>query len=303
MKVSDQQLLESYVRHSSFQLVADEFGLSRSGVHLRLKAAGYKPSFRRLLTDDDKGKIEALYTAGFNTGDGQLDALCESIGHNKDMVSLYASRAGLAMRSRKGAKWKRPAKPPKEPRPYVHPRGMLGKKHSPEVCAQMSITRAELAKNITQEQWTERTAKGMKTKIERYGSIAAKPEHTGRTWKSAWREIGGQRKYYRSRWEANYARVLQWRLEQGMIAAWQHEPETFWFLEIKRGVRSYLPDFKVTYSDGRIEYHEVKGWMCDRSRTTLARMAKYHPEIKIVLIEADWFKANKNFRIVLKDWE
>lgn len=88
-----------------------------------------------------------------------------------------------------------------------------------------------------------------------------------------------------------------------MITAWQHEPETFWFLEIKRGVRSYLPDFKVTCPDGRIEYHEVKGWMCDRSRTTLARMAKYHPEITVLVIDKDWFKANKNFKIILKEWE
>jgi len=123
------------------------------------------------------------------------------------------------------------------------------------------------------------------------------------SWKAEWVRIGNKRIFARSRWEANYGRYLQFLKSNGEIIDWQHEPDTFWFEKIRRGVRSYLPDFKVTYRSG-IEYHEVKGWMDARSKTKLKRMAKYHPSVKIRLIEKDWFRAaNKRFAAVIPGWE
>lgn len=98
-------------------------------------------------------------------------------------------------------------------------------------------------------------------------------------------DIGGKKFFSRSRWEANYALYLEHLKSKSYIADWSHEPETFWFEKIKRGVRSYLPDFKVTLSDGSIEYHEVKGFMDDKSLTKIRRMKIYHPKIKLVLID------------------
>jgi hypothetical protein len=48
----------------------------------------------------------------------------------------------------------------------------------------------------------------------------------------------------------------------GVVVEWEYEPEEFWFLEVPRGVRSYKPDFRVTYK-GEPEpvYVEVKGYM------------------------------------------
>jgi hypothetical protein len=107
-----------------------------------------------------------------------------------------------------------------------------------------------------------------------------------------WHEIGGQRIFARSRWEANYAYYLEFLKGRGTIQAWEHEPDTFWFDKIKRGVRSYLPDFKVTYADGSVTYHEVKGWMDPRSLTKIKRMAKYHPKVRMFVADAAWFKKN-----------
>jgi hypothetical protein len=104
-------------------------------------------------------------------------------------------------------------------------------------------------------------------------------------WKAGWREVGCRRIYFRSAWEANYSRYLQWLLERGEIKAWDHEPETFWFEAIKRGVRSYLPDFRVVERSGAVIWHEVKGHMTPRSKTALARMAKYHPHVKILVVD------------------
>ena len=102
---------------------------------------------------------------------------------------------------------------------------------------------------------------------------------------AAWHEIGGVKKYYRSKWEANYAYYLEWLKSNGQIQSWKHEPKTFWFDGIKRGVVSYLPDFEVIENDGRVVYHEVKGWMDSRSATKIKRMAKYHPSVGLIVID------------------
>ena len=113
---------------------------------------------------------------------------------------------------------------------------------------------------------------------------ASKPS-PGRGWKAAWRTFGDQRCFFRSRWEQNYCAYLEWLRVGGHIKSWEHEPETFWFLSIKRGVRSYLPDFRVTENDGRVVYHEVKGWLDPRSKTNLARMKRYYPQVRLLVID------------------
>jgi len=128
----------------------------------------------------------------------------------------------------------------------------------------------------------ERTVKIAKTKAANGSYVQPR---LGASWKAAWHEIGGIRKYYRSRWEANYAYYLQWLKEKGEILDWKHEPKVFWFEGVKRGTVSYLPDFLVIEKDGKEAYHEVKGWMDDRSKTKIRRMAKYHPDVTLVVID------------------
>ena len=105
--------------------------------------------------------------------------------------------------------------------------------------------------------------------------------------------INGKDIFFRSLWEANYALYLDFLIKQDEIIKWEFEPETFWFEKIKRGVRSYKPDFKVYNKDKTIEYHEVKGWMDSKSKTKLNRMRIYYPEIKIVLIDQKRYKSIK----------
>ena len=134
--------------------------------------------------------------------------------------------------------------------------------------------------------------------LERVTNRVQQATHAG------WRTIGGQRHYFRSRWEANYAHTLQLYLEKGEIKQWEYEPETFWFEGIKRGVCSYKPDFRVTENNGEQIYHEVKGWMDKQSFTKLKRMKLYHPAIKIRVIDGKWFAANASkLRWIIKDWE
>ena len=120
---------------------------------------------------------------------------------------------------------------------------------------------------------------------------------------------GGRRadlgnRYFRSSWEANWARYLNLLIKLGEIKAWEYESETFEFEGIKRGGKFYTPDFKVTSSDGSIEFHEVKGYMDQRSATKLKRMKKYHPKVLLRLVDKKVYRdMAKMFSATLPNWE
>ena len=181
-----------------------------------------------------------------------------------------------------------------------HPKGMKGKKHSLKTKNKLSELHTEIWANKSEDEKSIKTMKMLKTK-EKNGTLY-QPRDRKTTWKQGWREIGGAKKYYRSRWEANYARYLEFLLSIGAIKSWEHEPKTFWFEDIKRGTRSYLPDFKVTHLNGDIEWHEVKGWMDDKSKTKIKRFAKYYPNEVLVVIQSKQYK--KILRdYATEDWE
>lgn len=183
-----------------------------------------------------------------------------------------------------------------------HPRGFLGKKHNKESLEKISKASINNWRRFTAEQIENKILKCAKTK-EVNGTMQ-NMNRANSSWGAAWREIGGIRKYYRSKWEANYARYLEWLRVKGEIKEWKHEPETFWFEGIKRGCLSYLPDFRVIENNGAITYHEVKGWMDDRSKTKIKRMAKYHPLVKLIVIDAKAYAAlKKTIQPFIKDWE
>lgn len=119
-----------------------------------------------------------------------------------------------------------------------------------------------------------------------------------RTSKAGWLTIAGKPIYFRSKWESQYAHHLEFLKTQGIITSWEHEPHTFWFESIKRGVRSYLPDFKVTQPDGSHYWVEVKGYMDSKSLTKIKRLKKYYPNEKIYIADKAWFQKN---RILVKN--
>ena len=103
--------------------------------------------------------------------------------------------------------------------------------------------------------------------------------------KRGWYDINGKKMFFRSKWEANYAIYLDFLIKQKEIKKWEYEKDMFLFDKIISGTRTYRPDFKVFNNNGKIEYHEVKGWMDARSKTKLKRMEIYYPQIKMVLID------------------
>ena len=118
-----------------------------------------------------------------------------------------------------------------------------------------------------------------------------------------WLEIDGKRMYLKSNWERRYALYLDFMKKHKHIVDWWYEPETFWFEGIKRGTNNYKPDFKVQFPSGNFEFYEVKGYYDAKSLTKIKRMAKYHPNTKLNLVDKDWFSKNgKILKKVVKDW-
>lgn len=122
------------------------------------------------------------------------------------------------------------------------------------------------------------------------------------------RSNGGRREdldnvYFRSSWEANYARYLNWLKSVGVIASWLYEPQVFEF-PVKRGNTSYTPDFKVTSIDGSYSWHEVKGWMDAASKTKLKRMAKFYPSEEVIIIgKKEYYEIARAIKNALPGWE
>lgn len=117
-----------------------------------------------------------------------------------------------------------------------------------------------------------------------------------------WATIGGKRNYYRSGWECNIGAYLQFLKEHSKIIDWLHEPETFVFPGIKRGVVTYLPDFRVYNNDGSISYWEVKGYFDSRSKTKIARFKKYFPMYKLEIIEKKRYADISKSKSFIKYW-
>ena len=281
--------------------IAEKMGRSRCSLRARVTRLGLAK--RDLWTPEEERLVMEAYAAVGKDGVIHLAPLAEALGRNKGNIVRKAKSLGVETNMCRPFSGRRA-----EPRPKMaeedrkrlmsermkerhRTRGhhMLGKTHTPE--ARRAIS------NASKKRWAEMSDEERQDFIDKvvFGAVAAgsfgAPNVRRGSWMAGWREIGGKRNFYRSRWEANYARYLEWLKSRGEISEWAHEPEVFWFHAIKRGVRSYKPDFRVWERDGSSALHEVKGWMDSRSKTTLKRMAKYYPEEKLILIDGPQYRS------------
>ena len=105
--------------------------------------------------------------------------------------------------------------------------------------------------------------------------VKNKPESLFTRGTGGTREDLGQ--YFRSTWEANFARILN---HQGK--EWQYEPKTF---ELEEGF-TYTPDFLV---DG--VYYEIKGWWDAKSVRKLLLFRQKYTTIEIMTVGEEEYKA------------
>lgn len=286
MKASDADVAAAYAKVGSVAAAGRLLGLCGQSVHERLVRLGINKASNRF-TEAEAGILRAKYATAADAG--RLCDLAAELGRTVPFICRQAKALGMTDKRRSRAYVAEPQRLRQLDwlEGHDHPRGMAGKRHAPAVGEAVGAATKARFKGMTATERSAHALKGMVTKVERGLPVSPRP---GASWKAGWREVGGQRCYFRSRWEANYGRYLEWLRVQGEIARWEHEPETFWFKGIKRGAVSYLPDFRVTEATGAIAYHEVKGWMDARSKTKIRRMAKYHPRVRLIVIDAKAFK-------------
>ena len=300
-KASDLQILTSYQELKSCRKVAEKFGMCSQSVHSRVKKMGINRKINTL-TSEEKNMIITLYTEGFIKGDGRMKELAQKIGRTSPFISRFARSLGLT-NSRRSCNDMLKQNISDRQKSWLqnneHPKGMLGKTHSQEVTDKLVRGLKKSRENVTPLEKADRYSRMVET--QRNNGVYNRKHGS---WSASWRTIGGKTKFFRSRWEANYARYLQYLKEKNEILDWDHEPQTFWFVNILRGTRSYLPDFRVINLDGSHYWVEVKGWMDKKSKTKLKRFAKYYPEEKLVLIQLRWFKENTpELKNAIEGWE
>jgi len=97
--------------------------------------------------------------------------------------------------------------------------------------------------------------------------------------------------FFRSTWEANYARYLN-----HMDIKWKYESITYNLSENK----TYTPDFIL--DDGTIV--EVKGWLTKQGKEKLDSFRKEYPDAKIVVVDRKAYnELKKLYQFKLEKWE
>lgn len=151
-----------------------------------------------------------------------------------------------------------------------------------------------------QQPKAQRAPQGKQGKVNAAGTLVQHAQARARNGKRA--DLGG--KFFRSSWEANYARYLNWLMTNGQVKSWEYEPETFIFRGEVRGPIHYTPDFRVLYSDGRIEYVEIKGWNDPKSQSRHKKMAKYYPKVPLVILTQTQYRAiERQVAALIPEWE
>lgn len=304
-KATNEQLLESYAKHGNIWKVAEDFLMCGQSVHERLQKLGIVMKDDEF-TEDQIVLITRFYTerALMRRGDFSLDDLAKMIGKDKANICRKARKLGLTNINRKLSKDlcdNISQKNKQWIKENGHPKGMLGKTHSDEFKKEFSARVKEMWKTNIEFISGRAILKGMKTRHKNGNLLVNKSRGS---WKAGIRKIGGIEKYFRSSWEANYARILELLKQENKIYNWEHEPDTYWFEHIARGARSYTPDFKIWVNDKDFFYVEIKGWMDQKSKTKIDRFNKYYPEYHLELIEADGIKKlKKEYKLLVDVWE
>lgn len=268
-----------------------------------------------VFTDDEKQLIIAWYQSHPNEMD--LSELSSIMGRQKTSISRFACKCGLTNRSRDRTaisidKWRSSYQEylnseyyksqvlPKHRELLLsylhnnHPKGMLGKHHTEDVCSRISKAVSERFANMTDEEKKRISDKQRRTRMARKPYSSTEKTHS--------RGRGGKRddigKYFRSSWEANTARVMSFE-----NIRWEFEPKRFIFPDDGSGVLSYCPDFYLASCDMWVE---VKGWMDEKSVTRLKKFEKYYPDEsrKLVIIgEQEYRKMESIYSPQIPLWE
>lgn len=299
------ELISSYKELNNVWKVGERFGVAGQIVHSYLKKAGVINKMR-YFTAKEFDFLKENYKSYRDIG--KLKELAKIMGRTDAFLSRKAKMLGLTDPNNHISMKFMSKIVSERTKKYIsdngHPKGMLGKKHTEEFKKGAS----ERSKKMWQDPNSKVNSEELKQKqSDRMSKFMRKrlKENSVNNYNRVKRgmvKIGGKTFFARSSWECNIGAYLEFLKSKGEIKEWEHEVETFWFEKIKRGVRSYLPDFKVTNKDGSTYFLEVKGWMDKKSITKIKRMKLYYPQIRLEVIDQDVYKDIKRWSSVIKDW-
>ena len=137
-KVSDDILIEIYSRLNNVWEVAKEVGMCGQSVHERLIRLGVQHKMN-YFTDDEVFFLREHYNNYLL--EGKLQELADKMGRTKQFICRQAKDLGFTdlKRSKKLLANYTPSIKPGHWKNGNHPKGMLGKKHTPETLAILSI--------------------------------------------------------------------------------------------------------------------------------------------------------------------
>ena len=288
-KVLKEEIINKYKELRSVWKVSEFFNLSGQTIHKYLTDWGEINKIN-LFTNEEKQVLIDQYE--FYKSIGKLQLLADRLGRTKQFICRKAKELGLTGSS--GGFYGNPKKTSDFIKKWIekngHPKGMKGKKHTDSNKKKASERLKKMWSDTNHILNSEEMKQLRSDNMSKYQANKKNKSNNYSRTKKGWWESGDRRYYMRSSWEHNYAYYLDYLVSINEIKKWEYEPDTFWFDKIKRGIRSYTPDFKIFYENGDVVFHEVKGWLDDKSKTKLKRMAKYHPDVKLILIHEKEYK-------------
>lgn len=300
------RIVAAYKKHGSVCRAGKELGVCGQTVHYWLKKLGYSISPPPEFTSQQEAQILSFYK-DTPPDDFDLAAFAAKIGKSKHNVARFARKHGLTKRERpmrSDTIAKVAGKPKWKEKP--HPRGMGGKRHKTE--ARRAISAASKLSWVKYKAlnigcYSEENRQKISERMQKLAAARPASANYSRCRSGRRDDLGPT--FFRSSWEANYARYLNLLMKMGVVESWEFEPKTFWFEGVKRGTASYLPDFCVKYKgDPKPEYIEIKGWVVAKDRTKWKRMAKYHPDVKLVIIkEKQYYALASKWASAIPNWE
>jgi hypothetical protein len=317
-KEEDGRLRELYADHTRKE-ISGMIGRTEGAVRTRCYVLGLRSKDNPDWTQEEIDFLVKFYQ-DHEGKEIDLNQLSAHFGRTRWGVAMKASKLGLGNYSRKSVEqWKdrRKFKGDNEAaRKSIsdqtrerlardgHPKGFLGGHHTEKAKRSIGDKARAFMLSQSKKQIRAMRKKARETNMQRYGCYSPVSKSTN----AYSRAKGGKRedlenRYFRSAWEANYARYLNWLKAQGEIKDWQYEVDTFYFEGVRRGALSYMPDFKIFENDGRVLYHEVKGWMDSKSKTKLKRMKKYYPDIEVIVIGEKEYRAVAKYSALIPNWE
>jgi hypothetical protein len=280
--------------------VGEILGRCGQSIHEFLTRRGV---IQKMNTFDDFDILREKYIAYRDAG--KLQDLANELGRTKQFICRKAKEIGLTeikyQRSKtheenvkKGALGRWDNKP--------HPRGMLGKTHSDEY---KEVRRKSMKKAWSDPSSTFNSPEHRKMLSDRMSYFQNnhpnKSANYSRT-KKGWFIKDGIPIAMRSSWEFNYAHYPNTLLDSGKIISWQYEAKSFKFPELIFGCRTYTPDFLVINNKGEEQFHEVKGWMDNKSQLKFKLMKKYFPDVKIKLIDELAYREIEKKKDTIPNW-